>query len=231
MSTFLDRIEQPDAAELAEVERRLDAGDSPRSIGEGLHLAPGELIATVAALGLGPSDSDGPPLVQRDAPRPGWRAALAEPALAELLPDAARPARLPLVAGLLLVHDFWEPSHNAAQEADDLGERDFSAYWHGIAHRREPDPANAGYWFRRVGRHSLFGPLGLVARKLVEAQNDPAPGAERLVRGGAWDPVAYIEFCRSVRKGSPAEGLARRLQRLEMAMLLDRTAEAAVGRV
>ena len=61
--------------------------------------------------------------------------------------------RLALAAGLLQIHDFWDASHEAAQEADDLGERDFSAYWHGIAHRREPDAGNASYWFRRVGRH------------------------------------------------------------------------------
>ena len=61
--------------------------------------------------------------------------------------------------GLLQVHDFWDASHEAAQQADDLGERDFSAYWHGIAHRREPDAGNAAYWFRRVGRHPVFTPL------------------------------------------------------------------------
>lgn len=229
MGTLLDRVEQTGNASLAAVEARLDAGESPGQIGQALGLEPLDVIAALAALGLGPEGSAGPPLVKRPPPRPAWRAALGEPALAELFPGAPRFARLALAAGLLQVHDFWDPSHDAAQEADDLGEREFSAYWHGIGHRREPDPGNAGYWFRRVGRHTLFGPLGQAARGLIEAQNDPAPGADRLVRGGAWDPSAFIEFCRSARPGSPAEGLARRLQRLEMAMLIGPTAERAAG--
>ena len=101
----------------------------------------------------------GPALVQQ---RPGaspCSASLSEQALAKLFPGASRPIVLALSAGLLQIHDFWDASHVAAQEADDLGEARFSAYWHGIAHRREPDAGNAAYWFRRVGRHAhLAGP-------------------------------------------------------------------------
>lgn len=230
METLLNRIEGRDASCLAEVERRLDAGESPATIGEALSLEPLDVIAALAALGLGPEGSSGPPLVQQAAPRPAWRNALSEPALAELLPGSSRAVRLALAAGLLQIHDFWDPSHNAAQEADDLGEREFSAYWHGIGHRREPDPGNAAYWFRRVGRHPLFGPLGASARELIAVQGDPAPGVDRVARGGVWDPSVFIDVCRAARPGSPAELLARRLQRLEMAMLIGPTAEAALGR-
>lgn len=196
---------------------RLEAGDPPGSFG----LEPADYLAVVAYAALGAEGAEGPGLVRSAPRRPKLGAAMEEAALARVFPRADRPARLALAAGLLQVHDHWDGSHGAAQEADDLGEARFSAYWHGIAHRREPDPGNAAYWFRRVGRHPLFGPLGEAAAAL--------PGAEgvrgRLLAGGRWDPLAFIEACRR-----PAdEGLLRRLQRLEMAWLLDETASVVLG--
>ncbi len=120
------------------------------------------------------------------------------------------------------MHDFWDASHEAAQKADDLGERDFSAYWHGIAHRREPDPGNASYWFRRVGRHPLFPSLAEAARPLLERQGD-ASLTGRLLSGGGWNPSAMIDLCSEAKSGTPRESLARRLQRLEMWLLLEAT--------
>jgi hypothetical protein len=126
-----------------------------------------------------------------------------------------------MAAGLLQVFDFWDASHEAAQRADDLGERDFSAYWHGIAHRREPDPGNAAYWFRRVGRHPLFAPLAEAAATLLDAYSEKAP-ISRLPSGG-WDAMAMIDLCTQAKAGTPLEALARRLQRLEMWLLLEAT--------
>jgi hypothetical protein len=123
------------------------------------------------------------------------------------------------------VHDFWEASHEAAQRADDLGERGSSAYWHGIAHRREPDAGNAAYWFRRVGRHPLFDRLARDARPLLDPSGDPATAA-KLVTGDTWNPFAFIDFCTNARPGSDAAALALRLQRLEMLALLDASLHA-----
>lgn len=201
---------------------RVDAGESPSAIAAALGLPPSRVVAALGALALGPEGSAGPPLVQVDPPRPAWRAALDEAALVPLFPLAPRPALLTLAAGLLQVHDFWEASHQAAQSADDLGEARFSAYWHGIAHRREPDPGNAQYWFRRVGRHPLFEPLGRAARSLLSAQGDPGGLADRLAPAGRWEPTAFIRACGDRRD----EATLRRLQRLEMALLLEATAAA-----
>ncbi len=202
----------------ADLVTRLAGGESPVAIASGLGLAPAALLAGIGLAVLG--DDPGPPLVQQQPPRPGLAAALAEPSLAVLLPAVPRPSRLALAAGLLLIHDHWQASHEAAQSADDLGERATSAHWHAIAHRREPDPSNAAYWYRRVGRSPIFAPLAEFARDLLA---DDASTAARLLPRGAWDAIAFMDFCGAVRPGTPAESLARRLQRAEMAMLLDRT--------
>jgi hypothetical protein len=204
-----------------EIVRRLEAGEAPGPP----ELAAADLLASLAFPALGGPGSPGPPLIQQPPPRPRLETALCEPALARLLPGSSRPARLALAAGLLQIHDFWDLSHQAAQAADDLGEGElqFSAYWHGVAHRREPDAGNAAYWFRRVGRHAVFAPLAQAARPILEEHGDDRWTA-RLLGPGGWNAMAMIDLCTQARPGSPQETLARRLQRLEMQLLLDATA-------
>ncbi len=233
MGTIWDRIEvraggpvvRETGAPLQEILRRLEGGEGPRRVGEVLGLTPADLIAAVAHAGLGESASGGPELVRGAARRPGLAGALTEGAWVALLPDSPLPARLALAAALLQIHDSWDASHDAAQQADDLGEHYVSAYWHAIAHRREPDPGNASYWFRRVGAHPIFSPLASAARPLLEAHGDPSLTA-RLVRGGTWDPFAFVDLCTEVRPSTPIAGLAREIQRLEMILLLEESAEA-----
>jgi hypothetical protein len=186
------------------------------------------VVAALACHALGGDDALALPLVQAKPRSPRLERALLEPAWVAVFPGVASRARLTLAAGLLQVHDFWDASHEAAQEADDLGERDFSAYWHGIAHRREPDASNAAYWFRRVGRHPLFKPLADAARPLLDSEGDTAL-KDRLIPGGVWNPSAMIDLCTGAKAGTPSEALARRLQRLEMGLLLEATFAAIVS--
>jgi uncharacterized protein (DUF433 family) len=220
-----DRVEVRDGeavvrstgAPISHVVGALEDGRSPREVVKSLALEPADLIAVLAHDALG--EGDGPTLVQTSPRRPRLAPALSEGALAELYPKASRPARLALSAGLLQIHDFWDASHHAAQEADDLGEAHVSAYWHGIAHRREPDAGNAGYWFRRVGRHGVFGPLADAARPvLANDPSGPTIGA-RLMPSGTWDPFAFIDLCTG--RASAHAAIARKLQRLEMILLLE----------
>jgi hypothetical protein len=197
---------------------RVEAGESLAT--KGAAIAGVDLIAALAAEALGDDSSLGPTLVQAKPRRPRLAKALSEPALALLYPSVPHPKRLALAAGLLLVHDFWEASHDAAQQADDRGERATSAYWHGIAHRREPDASNAAYWFRRVGRHPVFAPLAEAARPLFAAEGLPALG-EKLIGSSGWNASAMTDLCTGAQAGTPQERLARRIQRVEMWLLLE----------
>jgi hypothetical protein len=200
---------------------QLESGELPAAVVAPGAVTPADVVAALAHDALGTDGSVGLPLVQARPPRPRLERVLKEPAWAEVFPRAERQARLALAAGLLQVFDFWDASHEAAQQADDLGERGFSAYWHGIAHRREPDPGNAAYWFRRVGRHPVFTSLAESARPLLEESGDSAL-ASRLLSGG-WNSMAMIDVCSQARPGTPRESLARRLQRLEIWLLLEAT--------
>jgi hypothetical protein len=188
---------------------------------------PEDLIAAVTVDALGGEMSQGLTLAQAAPKRSKLVEAVSGGQLAARLPGVQRTALLALEAGLLQILDAWDASHEAAQAADDLGERDVSAYWHGIAHRREPDASNATYWFRRVGRHSLFASLVEPARAILSESACPASLA-RLLRDEAWDPFAFIDSCAKCRPGSTEEPWLRRIQRLEMARLMDQTARVAL---
>jgi hypothetical protein len=207
----------------SEILARIESGEETGSLG----LAPADLIAVLAFDALGGPESPGPALVQCRPRRPGLESFLKEESLAKLLPASSRPARLALAVALLQIHDFWNASHEAAQLADDLGENRFSAYWHGIAHRREPDPGNASYWFRRVGRHAVFTPLAQAARPVLEEHGGEG-WTTRLITRGTWNPSAMIDLCSGAQAGTTEETLARRLQRLEMQILLRETARGIV---
>lgn len=202
---------------VASVIEHLGCGDGWDEVMRALAIDSGDVIAAVAAESLGSDDSMGLPLTRGTPRRPALLSALCEPSIRVVAPKADLGVRLALAAGLLQVQDFWDASHDAAQAADNLGERDFSAYWHGIAHRREPDPGNAAYWFRRVGRHPQFGPLWDAVR----------PIAERFTHSEGWDPAAFTDFCTRARRGSDDETIARRVQRAEMLTLLNANAQAA----
>ncbi len=207
---------------ISEVDDRLCAGEPAAAVAASIAITPPDLIAAVAWSALGPDGSPGPTLKQTRPRFPKLERTLSEPSLAALFPRAGHLTRLALAAGLLQIYDFWDLSHNAAQRADDLGEKDFSAYWHGIAHRREPDAANAAYWFRRVRAHPVQGLLAREAHPLLTQYGDRTLES-RLMPGGAWNSSAMIDLCTRAGPGTPNEAILRQLQRLEMWLLLEAT--------
>jgi hypothetical protein len=199
------------------VEHDLEALAQAIENGSAVGADPRSLMAAFAWAGLG--DDLGPTLVREPPTRPKLVYAARETSLAKLFPRAPRRRVLSVSAGLLQILDAWDESHEAAQEADDLGESQCAPYWHGIAHRREPDPGNAAYWFRRVGPHSVYPMLAESVKPWLDARN--VPFVRKLADAGSWDPIAFISFCQTARAGDA--DLARRIQRMEMLILLDET--------
>jgi hypothetical protein len=129
------------------------------------------------------------------------------------------------LAGLWLYHDFLDESHTISQGI----ETPAGSYWHGIMHRREPDAANAKYWFRQVGGHPVFAPLAIAAAEIARRCDGP-PAARFLATQTAWDPFAFIDLCEEARTGrSAAEALCRAVQQREWELLFEHCYRPAVG--
>jgi hypothetical protein len=97
---------------------------------------------------------------------------------------------------LALRENRWDEAHRLA----DSGENRDLYYWHAIVHRQEPDPANAAYWFRKVGTHPIFKDL----REQAAALGYNA--------GPAWDAFAFINY------SGPLKG---QIEALEWQLLYD----------
>jgi hypothetical protein len=139
------------------------------------------------------------------------RSLLKTKAARDLFPQSRAPEAA--LSGLWLYFGCFDESHTISQEISTAE----GSYWHGIAHRQEPDPGNAAYWFRRVGNHSIFPPLRDAAAELT------ASAAVKLVLQDRWDPFAFIDFCEEARRrpGTDAERVALEIQRAEWQLLFD----------
>lgn len=103
-----------------------------------------------------------------------------------------------LEAGLLLLWDHVDESHQISQTMEGQGTPRTADYWHGIMHRREPDAGNAAWWFRRVGSHpALRGPgNGLISwMQQLAASPKMLTQARQLLRTDqTLDPLRLIEL-------------------------------------
>ncbi len=128
-----------------------------------------------------------------------------------LFPSSRSPAGA--MCGLWLRYDEPDRAHRIAQ---DLATPEGN-FWHGIVHRREPDPSNASYWFRRTGTHPVFPALRHAVSQL------PQMDGARLPLGPDWDPFGWIQFYESarVRRESADWQLALEIQRVEWEVLFD----------
>jgi hypothetical protein len=129
----------------------------------------------------------------------------------ELFPGSREPDSM--LAGLLLYLNCWDDAHNIAQ---DIPTADGS-YWHAIVHRMEPDAANSGYWFRRVGRHAIFPDLQTRAQAI--AKQYPQSG---FTAADPWDAFRFIEYCgtANARPRSECEQAALEIQQAEWELLM-----------
>jgi len=129
------------------------------------------------------------------------------------------------LAGLWLHHDFLDESHAISQAIDTVD----GSYWHAIMHRREPDYWNSKYWFRRVGRHPIEGPLAAAARELA-AKHQLDAAADFLKTQATWDAFGFVDLCEAIAQGkSQCEQLAREVARAEWRLLFEHCYRRALG--
>jgi hypothetical protein len=131
-----------------------------------------------------------------------------------------------LVAGVLLLHDHLDESHQLVQRLEGLGQPRTADYWHAIMHRREPDPDNSRYWLRRVGRHPAFEELAGRLVDWLETAGSLQPGdkdALPLARDGNFDPMAMVKLTQMAMQDARGRchDIARRLQYFEILNLLN----------
>lgn len=123
---------------------------------------------------------------------------------------------LPVVSGILLWLGDLKRSHEVSQGLSDHD----GAYWHGLMHRREPDYANAAYWFRRVGNHPIHEPLGRVLQEVKWESGEVAKWSKEI---SSWDMFWMNDLCQRAR-GNKTSSLIKDLEALQWAeyrLLLD----------
>jgi hypothetical protein len=130
-----------------------------------------------------------------------------------------------LKAGICQWHGWLDESHQLSQSIEGLGAHHAGDYWHAIMHRREPDYSNAKYWFRQLGRHSVFSQLASFVDAAFDSTASDGNWRQKLTARGTWDPFAFVDFCEacSPDESSSLAIAARRLQAVEMRLLLTAT--------
>lgn len=133
-----------------------------------------------------------------------------------------------LKAGLYLLHDFFNDSHECSQSLEGIGRHHTGDYWHAILHRREPDYGNAKYWFRHVGRHPSFADLATTAQARLKSASGPVADTlqrwqGRLLPQGTWDPFVFVDLCQAAANDVELRRWCEQVQYDELLLLLQWT--------
>ena len=131
------------------------------------------------------------------------------------------------LAGMWLLHDCLDESHNISQRIDTPA----GSYWHAIMHRREGDFSNAKYWYQRVGGHPV---LDAVRQSVPEFAYNRSLGTQsatlRKAADRDWDPFEFVDLCElAVREKSYVRESCLDIQQIEWETLFDYCYQAAIS--
>lgn len=153
-------------------------------------------------------------------PAAGARAALQ--AMTDQTVSSNRRVRMPhdaecLRSALWLLFDYMTESHELSQNIPTPS----GSYWHGILHRREPDPSNAKYWMARIGEHPICPELLQDALEITGAAGPAgAPLLASLQKMKSWDSAWFVDRCNAPSDAQTTQVLLD-IQRREWLLLFD----------
>lgn len=158
------------------------------------------------------------------------------PLIGESTPQAALSALIALRAGLHLLNESLDASHEQSQEIEDDAT---GCYWHGIMHRMEGDFTNANYWFHMAGAHPAMRKLQERAADWLRNStvlNELPDGAIRgglagIARQARWSAGAFTEMIAIQESSSASEetrGAMEYMQHLELSELFAHTYASAL---
>lgn len=97
-----------------------------------------------------------------------------------------------LRSALWLLFDFESESHELSQNIPTPS----GSYWHGILHRREPDPSNAKYWMARIGEHPICPELLQDALEIAAAAGPAGTSlSSAMQKMKTWDGAWFVDRC------------------------------------
>ncbi len=140
-----------------------------------------------------------------------------------------------LSAGVWQMNGFLDRSHALAQSVEGRGKHRAGDYWHASMHRSEPDYSNAKYWFRRVGVQGIHRFLASDADQILSICGSPEASGWRTAIVGQgppkWNALSFVDLCEHLANHRNPELLlaARKIQLIEMALLLSSTYHDAFG--
>jgi hypothetical protein len=124
--------------------------------------------------------------------------------------------------GALWLYGFIEEAHALAQQNPSSE----GSYWHALVHRSEGDFENSLYWYKRVGKHSIFSRLYSEVESIRGEAGDTGT-IQELLAEPVWNPRRMVDLCRKASAGGPAQTpVLKRVAAIEFNLLMGKVLES-----